>query len=226
MGGQGAFGIALRHPDLFTGALSFFGAFSYGGDANPNLIANRESADYLNSFTLAFICGNQDDYGFGMPALDLHHLLCTKQVPHLFFIENGGHNSQFYTPYFVDTLAYVRQNMDRSDLVREDWFKAGISGNGPALLLDVSEEASVLLRRIPESSYTRDPNPPLLCTVNLIENGGEGESCLLSIPDVRLIPGETTTVPLPDSLAGKDPDTVSAEIALFDLLLHPSQISE
>ena len=226
MGGQGAFGIALRHPDLFTGAVSFFGAFSYGGDANPNLIANRESADYLNSFTLAFICGNQDDYGFGMPALDLHHLLSTKQVPHLFFIENGGHNSQFYTPYFVDTLAYVRQNMDRSDLVREDWFKAGISGKDPALLLDVSKEASVLLRRIPESSYTRDPNPPLLCTVNLIEHGGEGESCLLSIPDVRLIPGETTTVPLPDSLAGKDPDTVSAEIALFDLLLHPSQISE
>lgn len=43
-----------------------------GGDASPNLIAQNESAEYLNYFTLFFIYGNEDMYGFGAPAIELN----------------------------------------------------------------------------------------------------------------------------------------------------------
>ena len=55
MGGQGAMAVALRNPDFFTGAVSFFGAFSYGGASSPNAIAASESAEYMDSFSLYFI---------------------------------------------------------------------------------------------------------------------------------------------------------------------------
>ena len=42
MGGQGAYGVALRNPNFFGGAVSFFGAFSYGGASSPNAIAAAE----------------------------------------------------------------------------------------------------------------------------------------------------------------------------------------
>ena len=90
MGGQGAYGLALRHPERFSGAVSFFGAFSYGGASSPNAIAAAESGDYLRGFALYFICGNQDNYGFGEPAIRLHQQLKALGVPHRFFIENGG----------------------------------------------------------------------------------------------------------------------------------------
>ena len=223
MGGQGAFGIALRNPDLFSGAVSFFGAFSYGGDANPNLIANRESSEYLKYYSLGFICGNQDDYGFGMSAIDLHHILLQKKVPHFFLIENGGHNSQFYTPFFTDTLSCVRQNMTDSHLITESWFKAGIEpGSTPCVSLEVSDEASVLLNHIPASGYTLNEDPPLLCTVNLLRQDDNSDSVLFSSPGIRLIPGEKTVLPLPESLVIEDPESVIIEIALFDQVLLPA----
>ena len=53
MGGQGAMAVALRNPDFFSGAVSFFGAFSYGGASSPNAIAAAESAQYMDSFSSA-----------------------------------------------------------------------------------------------------------------------------------------------------------------------------
>ena len=72
MGGQGAYAVALRNPDYFTGAVSFFGAFSFGAENSPNAIASKEPVEYLKSYALYFICGNQDSYGFGAPAIQLH----------------------------------------------------------------------------------------------------------------------------------------------------------
>ena len=70
-----------------------------------------ESAEYLRYFTLYFICGNQDNYGFGVPAIELHQELLKKDVPHRFFIENGSHDSAFYLPFFQDAFSYARANM-------------------------------------------------------------------------------------------------------------------
>ncbi len=111
MGGQGAFGIGLRHPELFSGAVSFFGAFSYGGAANPNAVVLERTPEELSRFSLYFICGNQDSYGFGVPAIELHQKLLKLGVPHRFFIENGGHDSAFYLPFFQDAFAYMWDHM-------------------------------------------------------------------------------------------------------------------
>lgn len=114
MGGQGAFSVALNNPEYFSGAASFFGAFSMPPVKEDDVleIAENESKEYLDGFALYFICGNQDVYGFGEPAIELSQILTSKDVEHEFFIENGGHDSAFYIPYFVDALAYLQEQMD------------------------------------------------------------------------------------------------------------------
>ena len=72
----------------------------------------NESKEYLDQFALYFSCGNQDVYGFGEPAIELNQILMSKGVEHEFFIENGGHDSAFYIPYFVDALAYLQGQME------------------------------------------------------------------------------------------------------------------
>lgn len=113
MGGQGAFSIALNNPEYFSGAVSFFGAFSMPPSKADDVleIAENQSKEYLENFALYFSCGNQDVYGFGEPAIELSQILTSKGVEHEFFIENGGHDSAFYVPYFVEALAYVQNQM-------------------------------------------------------------------------------------------------------------------
>ena len=67
----------------------------------------------MRQFALYFICGNQDSYGFGVPAIQLHQKLREMGVEHRFFIENGGHDSSFYLPYFQDAFKYIWQKMGR-----------------------------------------------------------------------------------------------------------------
>lgn len=158
MGGQGAYAVALHNPDYFTGAVSFFGAFSYGEENSPNVIAAKESAEYLNYFHLYFICGNQDSYGFGVPAIELHQILLKKGVKHRFFIENGGHDSAFYVPYFQDAFGYIRSEMYQSEDAIEDFVQIEF------LLDDTKAEITITpkkglekyFNRIPASSYTKE----------------------------------------------------------------------
>lgn len=158
MGGQGAYAVALHNPDYFTGAVSFFGAFSYGEENSPNVIAAKESAEYLNYFHLYFICGNQDSYGFGVPAIELHQMLLEKGVKHRFFIENGGHDSAFYVPYFQDAFGYIRSEMYQSEDAIEDFVQIEF------LLDDTKAEITITpkkglekyFNRIPASSYTKE----------------------------------------------------------------------
>ena len=112
MGGQGAFSVALKYPEYFSGAASFFGAFSMPPSKEDDVleIAENESKEYLDQFALYFICGNQDIYGFGEPAIELSQILTSKGVEHEFFIENGGHDSAFYVPHFVEALAYLQEH--------------------------------------------------------------------------------------------------------------------
>ena len=163
MGGQGAMAVALRNPDFFSGAVSFFGAFSYGGASSPNAIASQESAEYMDSFALSFICGNQDSYGFGVPAIALNQQLEAMGIEHFFLIDNGGHDSTFYVPYFDESLGYVRANMYKSDEAIESLLTGTliVEGGNAAATLTADPAIAAYMHSIPSSSYTKNPTPAL-----------------------------------------------------------------
>lgn len=175
MGGQGAMAVALRNPDYFTGAVSFFGAFSYGGASSPNAIAAAETAEYMDSFSLYFICGNQDSYGFGVPAISLHQQLDQMSVNHGFFIDNGGHDSAFYIPFFKDAFAYIRNDMYKSDEAIESLIKGGLTvvGTQVTARMDSLPGIEAYQYTVPASSYTKNPNPQLdvALTLTVTQNG-------------------------------------------------------
>ena len=166
MGGQGAMSVALHNPEHFSGAVSFYGAFSYGAGNSPNAIASQETAEYLDAFSLYFICGNQDSYGFGVPAVALHQQLEGMGVNHRFFIDNGGHDSGFYLPFFKDAFAYMRSDMYKPDVNMASCLRGGLSCEGEKRTitanLEVSGEIGKYLYKIPASSYTKNENPPLV----------------------------------------------------------------
>lgn len=132
MGGQGAFGVALTNPEYFSGMASFFGALSMAPTMAEDaiLIAGEESKEFLDYFSYSFICGNQDSYGFGKPAIDLHQILAEKEVGHYFFIENGGHDSEFYLPYFNECVGYVRSNMYQTHNAVERLVSGSVKNDG------------------------------------------------------------------------------------------------
>ncbi len=163
MGGQGAYGVALRNPNFFSGAVSFFGAFSYGGDANPVTIARTEPKEYLDYFALYFSCGNQDSYGFGVPAILLHQQLKNQGTKHLFLIENGGHDSAFYLPRFKDALTYARTSMYHPGELPADLLNSAfeIGGSKITVTVEGASALSDLMLTVPASTYTGDPSPAL-----------------------------------------------------------------
>ena len=175
MGGQGAFSVALHNPDYFSGAISFFGAFSYGEKNSPNYIATQESVEFLDYYTMYFICGNQDSYGFGVPAIELNQMLEEKGIKHGFFIENGGHDGEFYLPHFAEAFAYTRAHMYQSGEVGEVLSgQLTPEGNGHVTAKIVAlPEIEAYCNQIPESSYTKNTNPELVIplVVQLVENG-------------------------------------------------------
>lgn len=156
MGGQGAMAVALRNPACFSGAVSFFGAFSYGGMNNPNMIAAKESAAYMDYFSLYFICGNQDSYGFGVPAIELNQRLTKMGVEHRFFIENGGHDGSFYLPNFLDAFHYIRGAMMHSSAEMDGCFSGKLAADGTVVRAEFAalDGAAAYVNVIPASSYT------------------------------------------------------------------------
>ncbi len=176
MGGQGAMAVALRNPDLFSGAVSFFGAFSYGGESSPNAIAEATGAEYMDYFTLSFICGNQDSYGFGVPAIALNQQLERMNVPHDFFIDNGGHDSAFYVPFFDESFAYVRANMFRSDDACETLLTGSVTLEDRTVKAELTADPAIsaYLHTIPASVYTKNPAPALSVPL-VIEAVKDGE---------------------------------------------------
>lgn len=177
MGGQGAFGVALTNPEYFSGAASFFGALnmapSMGEDAI--LIAGKESKEYMDYFSYSFICGNQDSYGFGVPAIDLHQIMKEKEVDHYFFIENGGHDSEFYLPYFNECVAYVRSNMYQADNGVEKLLKASteVDGTKVKVTFEAAEGIEKYFNVIPAASEkeesTKELNVPLI--IQIVKDG-------------------------------------------------------
>ena len=109
MGGHGAWHIALEHPDLFSGMISYYGAINMG--AHPLMKEQEMSAGEISHYTQFFICGNRDLYEFGIPAIELDHLLRENEVPHYFALDEGGHDSATYLPHFVESFAYQMEKM-------------------------------------------------------------------------------------------------------------------
>jgi len=223
MGGQGAYGVALQNPELFSGAVSFFGAFSMGGDASPNTIAENESAEYLDYYTMYFICGNQDLYKFGQPAIQLHQQLLDKDVDHEFFIENGGHDSPFYVPHFVDAMIYTRNNMYHSDGTVGDYLAADAAIDAEAGKVTVSFEAldgiENYYNNIPDSSYTEDNTPALSVPLKVeVEQDGKVVLCEVVrdnfVEDGKLA-GEFT-FDLPEGFDAEAEYTVTVKAFVFD----------
>lgn len=228
MGGQGAFGVALTNPDLFSGAISFFGAFSMGGDASPNKIAAQESAEYMDYFTMYFICGNQDVYGFGEPAIELNQQLEAMEVEHEFFIENGGHDSVFYLPHFVDAFVYTRDNMYQSgdaELIATQ-LEGALSVNSKGILRVDFEAARGIenyYNYIPDSSYTPEGTPELAVPLT-IEVVQDGEVVYTAVErDFAIYRGYTTEVFKYD--LSKDVDlnteyTITYKVSVLDHIIE------
>ncbi|WP_058306715.1 alpha/beta hydrolase-fold protein [Gracilibacillus massiliensis] len=167
MGGQGAYGIGLRNPNYFSSIISFFGAFSYGGENSPNAIASEVSAEYLQNFSHYFISGNRDVYGFGTPNIRLDQQLRASGVDHKFFIENGEHNSAFYTPFVIDAFSYVSDSMYTTNGTITDHFTGEIEATMTKDILAISTNLEFLdsfdqwLNVIPDSKYTLNTNPDM-----------------------------------------------------------------
>jgi len=230
MGGQGAMSVALRNPDYFSGAVSFFGAFSYGdvfgtpGIHDPRRIANAESAEYLDNYAMYFICGNQDSYGFGSCNIDLHQQLLGKDVNHVFFIENGEHNSAFYVPNFKDGVEYVYNNMQIQDAAVKNMVYGEVGvlrENGKAILtpmFGVKDSFADYFNTIPDSTYTENQTPdvniPLIITLK--QNGNTQK---IVIRDHYFERGTTVNVLDPidvsDLINPYLPFSVTFEAALF-----------
>ncbi len=220
MGGQGAFGVALRHPDFFSGSVSFYGAFSYGGANSPNAIAAAESAEYMDSFSLYFICGNQDSYGFGVPAIALHQQLDAMNVDHGYFIENGGHDSTFYVPYFEKALGWVRNRMYAADENAASQLAGSVSADGAVITAQLTalEGVGAYMHTIPASSYTVNPDPAL-DVVLIAEIRQDGAVVHTAAQRAQIAPDQLTASMTLDASALIDP-AKDAEVvfkaAIFD----------
>lgn len=175
MGGQGALSIALRNPDVFSGTAGFYGAYDFGdgmGSISPITLAKNEGAEYMDYFTMAFICGNQDDWRFGRGNIRLNQTLENYDIDHYFFIENGAHNAEFYVPYFQDTIAYVRSNMfentsgSAASLINVEYVA---SSDELVATFTADEAIRKYFNVIPDSKFTKDTNPgvtiPVIATI-------------------------------------------------------------
>lgn len=221
MGGQGAMAVALRNPDFFSGAVSFFGAFSYGGESSPNAIAAKESAAYMDSFALYFICGNQDSYGFGVPAIELHKQLDALGADHGFFIENGGHDSGFYVPYFDDAFSYIRQNMYAYDGGADGLIAGSITVLSDTVSLGFAADPAICayMHTIPASSYTVNPAPALSVPLTLEVLDGETVVMTRAFADHAVTAedlSETIEVDLASCTTSCQPPSFRLKAHLFD----------
>ncbi|MCO8269015.1 alpha/beta hydrolase-fold protein [Actinoplanes sp. TRM 88003] len=110
MGGQGAFTLALKNPDVFSSIASHMGALSFGplvgtpaeqaanaGLRPLTLVAATSVAD-LNRHRYYFDGGDSDDYRFGVAAQQMSTLLASKGVKHDYQLGPGRHDDAYWMP--------------------------------------------------------------------------------------------------------------------------------
>lgn len=211
MGGQGAASVALTNPDLFSGFASFYGAyyghfggyfFSFGdsmGDVSPITVAKNDGAEYMENFSTAFICGNQDSYQFGTGKIELHQLLKDYGIDHYFLIDNGGHDGDFYLPRFKDTISFVWKHMyDETELKEQEpdlrkMVNASLekTENGLTLAVAPNEKLAKYFNELPasKSGYVKEQNPALSVPLRItVTQGGQKFRALLR--DFVIEPGD------------------------------------
>ena len=184
MGGSGSYNIGLRNPDLFSGIISYFGAINMG--ANPLSVARYQYEngyiDYLRYYGQYFVCGNQDLYKFGVPAIELDEILRNVKIDHYFELEEGAHDSSFYKPYVIDSFNYMTARIPsvtdaQAKSVLSLTVKSAKVANEKAtaeVTVVANDNLKDYLTTIPESDFTRDTNPRLVVpvTVRLVDKNG------------------------------------------------------
>ena len=175
MGGSGSYNIGLRNPNKFSGIISYFGAINMG-DAPLNIAKSQYEkgyTDYLKYYTQYFVCGNQDLYKFGMPAIELDAILRNVKIDHFFELEEGAHDSTFYKPYVIDSFKYVTSKIDSvnanqaNDALYVEITKADIYKEQAKIAVNVKAKEALkeYFAEIPESDFTEDTTPDLVVPV-------------------------------------------------------------
>ncbi len=184
MGGSGSYNIGLKNPNLFSGIISYFGAINMG-DMPLEVARSQYEAgyeDYLRYYTQYFVCGNQDLYKFGMPAIELDAILRNVKINHFFEIEEGAHDSSFYKPYVIDSFKYVTANIpsatknDANEVVTVKVLKTEIKDKTATVKASIELKSKIksYLATIPESDYTTTTTPELKLpvTVRVVDENG------------------------------------------------------
>ncbi|RSK27649.1 hypothetical protein EJF36_12600 [Bacillus sp. HMF5848] len=114
MGGFGAYVIGLSNTDLFTSFASHMGALSSVREGlNPIELVKSFEPTNLQEYSFYFDSGDRDFYYFDIPALQLHSYLKSQNVPHVFQIKKGTHNSAFYTSTIVDSFKMHSEHFNK-----------------------------------------------------------------------------------------------------------------
>jgi enterochelin esterase-like enzyme len=163
MGGAGSFGIGLTNPNLFSGVVSFYGALTTN-DILPNTL--ESSQEYLSEYAIFMASGNQDNYNFYDIAGEMSRVLNNKGVNHYLYIDNGGHNTEFYRPLFDDAYSYMEDNMYQVEVDGSviDGDISLVEKNSILeieYVLSVDEDISDYLDVIEDSKYTTETNPDI-----------------------------------------------------------------
>lgn len=205
MGGHGAYQIGLSNPDKFSSIISFFGALNMG---NSPTIAAGASAEHLQYFTHYFICGNRDEWGFGSDASGMDDILREKDVDHVFLIENGGHNSAFYVPHFLEAFAYISENM----YTAPDAIKDTVSGT-----LSVDADTKGIEFKV--NAEIKDAIKTYLNVIPAYDENAEDETLAMTIPVVvkveqngKVVYSETITTEVTGAAKVEFEDTLKASL--------------
>ncbi|MEU0781714.1 alpha/beta hydrolase-fold protein [Streptomyces sp. NPDC006173] len=110
MGGQGAFTIGLKHPELFSSIASHMGALSLpplagtaeeqAGHASlePLTLVHSMSARQLRRHSYYFDGGSSDDFGFGQAAIQMGAELAAKGIAYDYQGGPGRHEDAYWVP--------------------------------------------------------------------------------------------------------------------------------
>lgn len=125
MGGQGAFTIGLKNPNLFSSIASHMGALSLpplAGTAEeqaanvplePLTLVNSMSSRQLRRHTYYFDGGSSDDFGFGQAAIQMGNELTSKGITYDYQGGPGRHEDAYWVP-----------KLDRSFALHSKQFRA------------------------------------------------------------------------------------------------------
>ena len=138
-----------------------------------------------------------------------------------FFIDNGGHDSGFYVPFFEDAFAYIRGDMYRYDGGADALISGSISMNSDTVTLNFAADEAIqaYMNSIPTSDYTLDPSPAL--SIPLTLEILEGDTVLMThqFEDHTITPQDLTEVielPLASCTTSCQTPTFRLKANLFD----------